>query len=214
MVKVQVNVYDLVEEQSWVGLYHSGVEILGTEYSFAGNSGVYECEPRRAPDGRFKCSHVIGDTTKSMSEVKSVVDRLRDKFHGDSYDLIEQNCNHFSNALCMRLLDKGIPSYINRAACVGKFCSCFVPPGMRRSTNSHADSAASQQTYNFVPFTGGGCRLTDRQSQTHTHTPTHTPLLTRVMGTKASENHTNTSTTCTPLTTNTHTHTHTHTIKC
>ena len=57
-MKVIINVYDIQKTCNTrgadfigVGIYHSGVEILGTEYAFGGNTtvrstGVYSIPPR------------------------------------------------------------------------------------------------------------------------------------------------------------------------
>ena len=39
-----------------------------------------------------------------------------ERFYGDEYDLIRQNCNHFSEAYCQALVGKSIPPWVNRLA--------------------------------------------------------------------------------------------------
>ena len=55
---ISLNVYDLVEQNSWVywcgvGIYHSGVEVHGVEYAYGGHDedapGVFATAPREAP---------------------------------------------------------------------------------------------------------------------------------------------------------------------
>lgn len=41
--------------------------------------------------------------------------------------MLTRNCNAYSEALCQLLLNKSIPSYVNRAAYFGSFLSCLMP---------------------------------------------------------------------------------------
>lgn len=98
------------------GAYHTGVQVSGREYSFS-NEGVTNGVPKQCPpDVTFFKSITIGYTHLSVS---GTVARLRLRFAPGSYDILEQNCNHFSDALCRALLDKGIPSWVNRLARTG-----------------------------------------------------------------------------------------------
>lgn len=54
---VKLNIYDLSPANdclyaAGIGLHHSGVEIMGTEYTFASGSGIFEMQPK---DGQGKC---------------------------------------------------------------------------------------------------------------------------------------------------------------
>lgn len=48
-------------------------------------------------------------------------------FLGPSYNLLTNNCNHFSSALCERLTGRKAPGWMNRAAGIGVCLPCFVP---------------------------------------------------------------------------------------
>ena len=110
-----------------LGLYHSGVEVFGSEWTYAGGSGVFSHLPRQPPglserpDGvRFHTTLELGSTTLSRSEVDQVIVRIADKFFGgDEYHLLTQNCNTFSNALSIELLGRPIPGRVNRMANMG-----------------------------------------------------------------------------------------------
>ena len=54
-------------------------------------------------------------------EIFRVIDELKDKFPGNSYDLIRKNCNTFTNCVCEAILGKSIPGFVNRMAKMGKF---------------------------------------------------------------------------------------------
>lgn len=127
--KVQLNLYDLSPANDCLyplgfGLHHSGVEILGSEYSFASGGGIFESSPGEAPGARFRERIDLGSFDGGSSELRSVLDHLRSNgFGSDDYHLIKKNCNHFANALTWALLRKPIPPHVNRLADVA---NCFV----------------------------------------------------------------------------------------
>ena len=51
-------------------------------------------------------------TTKSEPEIINLLKTLQTKFTGSNYDLFNNNCNHFTNEVCMALFGKGIPADI------------------------------------------------------------------------------------------------------
>lgn len=56
----------------------------------------------------------------SRAELRSFMEHLSGKYHGDTYHLIAKNCNHFTDEVCMRLTGKPIPGWVNRLAKVGE----------------------------------------------------------------------------------------------
>nr|GMC50360.1 deSI-like protein At4g17486 isoform X1 [Ipomoea batatas] len=135
-----LNVYDLTPVNNYLywfglGVFHSGIEVHGLEYGFGAHdfpsSGVFEVEPRSCPGFMFRRSILLGSTDMSRSEVRSFMERLSNKYHGDSYHLIAKNCNHFSNEVCMHLTGKPIPGWVNRLARVGSFCNCLLPENIQ-----------------------------------------------------------------------------------
>jgi hypothetical protein len=133
--KVFLNVYDLVPANEVLypmgfGFHHSGVEILGSEYSFASGAGIFDSTPKEAPGARFRETIDMGAFDGGQAELKIALADLRDAFPPDEYNLIRKNCNHFAAALCWRLLRKRIPGYVNRLADLGVCCSCLLPRQM------------------------------------------------------------------------------------
>jgi len=123
---VRLNVYT-PEGGGAIGFYHTGVEVHGTEYVFAGGnsggSGVGLQRPRVPPPGSgwtFYQTVEIAPLQKTRDEVQQIVAALRAEFSAGSYDLVERNCNHFSEAFCQRLCGQGIPSWVNALAGIGK----------------------------------------------------------------------------------------------
>lgn len=63
---------------------------------------------------RFRESVEVGKTTMTQREIQTTIEKLSDEFVGNSYHLLQRNCNHFSDALCRQLTGYGIPNWINR----------------------------------------------------------------------------------------------------
>lgn len=135
---VKLNIYDLSPANdclyaAGIGLHHSGVEIMGTEYTFASGSGIFEMQPKDGQGAKFRESLELGSFEGGSSEVRNAINDLRSNFGPSAYNLINNNCNHFANALIYTLLRKQIPSYINRLANIGTYVSCLLPKQMLES---------------------------------------------------------------------------------
>lgn len=164
-VEVYLNVYDLIDQTPiCCGFFHTGVEVAGVEYSFAGGAGVYDCPPKSAPDGRFRESILLG-TLSSRTAVYPALDRLRPEFQGDSYSLIFKNCNDFSSAFTKALLGRDIPGRINRLARLGRMwpIRCVLPPHLRAGGDGSPGQAPLLATRTAAPqpslFQGSGRSL-------------------------------------------------------
>lgn len=137
-IDVVLNVYDLIDQTPLCcGFFHTGVEILGVEYSFGQGGGIYECTPKSAPDGRFRQSIHMG-TIESTRISTAALDRIRPDFPGDSYNVIFRNCNDFSTSFVKAMMNKNIPGYINRLARLGRSwpIRCFLPPHLKGNAAS------------------------------------------------------------------------------
>lgn len=156
--KVTLNLYDLSPANEYLyalglGLHHSGIEILGTEYSFASGAGVFEAPPKVAGGAIYRESIELGYMQGGSTEVKGVLDELKQEFAPDKYNLIKKNCNHFANALAYALLQKQIPSHINRLANIGSCMSCLLPKQMLENApvgdpnNQNSSSNSGYQVY-------------------------------------------------------------------
>lgn len=97
----------------------------GLEYGFGAHeyptSGVFEVEPRGCPGFIFRRAIHLGSTDMSRSEFRSFMEHLSSDYHGDTYNLISKNCNHFTDEVCQRLTGKAIPGWVNRLARLGKW---------------------------------------------------------------------------------------------
>lgn len=62
-----------------------------------------------------------------MGSILTEVPQTSQKFLGTSYNLLTNNCNHFTSYLCEQLTGKPAPAWINRAASIGLAVPCVVP---------------------------------------------------------------------------------------
>eukprot|EP01083_Nonionella_stella_P066018 173538_1 len=174
--RIEVNVYDLGSMNGYLnpvglGAYHTGVVISGAEYFFGGGTsdgtGVSVSDPGYAPGAAFRESIFMGEIQISRVELDRAIDRLRYDFKAADYHVIHLNCNHFSDALCMELLQKPIPGWINRMAWWGRACSCLWPDDKSAET----DRLASERKSNFRAFEGTGYQLSSTPGTTQPSSP-------------------------------------------
>ena len=141
--EILINVYDLLPPGKlasalWFlgsSLLHTGIYIkaLDREYAFGGHdrpgmSGVYWTRPRtEPPGGTFRSELLQGFTFRSEEEIEGIVREVSQQFLGQTYNLLTNNCNHFTSHLCERLTASPAPSWLNRAASIGVALPCVVP---------------------------------------------------------------------------------------
>ncbi|XP_044471299.1 deSI-like protein At4g17486 isoform X1 [Mangifera indica] len=147
---VVLNVYDLTPVNnytSWFGfgIFHSGIEVHGKEYGFGAHdfpvSGVFEVEPRSCPGFIYRTSISLGHVNMPHSEFQTFIRSAASEYHGDTYNLLSKNCNHFTDDIAWRLTGKHIPAWVNRLARIGALCSCLLPESLQ------ATSAKQQPEY-------------------------------------------------------------------
>lgn len=114
-------------------ILHSGLVVDDREYAYGGHNipkktGVYYTRPGQEPPGaKFRCEISQGYTNLSEEEVEDEIRMASAKFQGTGYNLLSQNCNHFTNYLSQRLTGKSVPAWVNRAAGIGIALPCVVP---------------------------------------------------------------------------------------
>eukprot|EP01071_Lankesteria_metandrocarpae_P003084 Lankesteria_metandrocarpae@DN2746_c0_g1_i2.p1 len=96
------------------GIWHSGVVVYGHLYHFFGGA-AYQSAPE-VFDGCEEISpvniHHLGYTKVQKSEFLSFLREFSREFTTATYDILERNCNHFSQLVCTFLLESMIPHYI------------------------------------------------------------------------------------------------------
>jgi hypothetical protein len=107
------------------GVFHSGVEIEGEniEYYFGYieyGSGISNCLPGQAnPEVYiFRKRIFIGKSKMNFKNIQQVIKTFErsPQYHGMEYELLENNCNHFTDHFCRTVCGKRIPGWVNRAA--------------------------------------------------------------------------------------------------
>ncbi|KAK6941622.1 PPPDE peptidase domain [Dillenia turbinata] len=141
--QVVLNVYDITPLNNYLswfgcGIFHSGIEVHGSEYGFGAHdfpaSGVFEVEPKTCPGFVYRCSILLGRINMPPSEFRTFIENMASEYHGNTYQLISKNCNHFADDVSRRLIGKGIPGWVNRLARLGALCSCLLPESLKETT--------------------------------------------------------------------------------
>ena len=109
-----------------LGIYHTGVEVHGREWSFSSN-GIVECCPGGCAYPLYRESVTLGTTSLSEDEVKMLLHRFDSAWVAAEYHCIRRNCSDFSEALCVALGVARPPRIFS--------CSCY--PG--KEAARHAD---------------------------------------------------------------------------
>jgi len=127
---VKLNVYDLTNKNTYLapiglGLFHSGVQVGDKEYSFASGVGIFATLPYAVP-AELKEIIDYGIYTGTSSELEEIIREMSVEFKGNTYHLVNKNCNSFSDEFLRRLMNESIPNYVNRVAWIGSgMLSCL-----------------------------------------------------------------------------------------
>lgn len=151
-----VNIYDLFKHNNvtkviGMGAFHSGIQVFGQEFSFAGHqqenvTGILISTPKDCsiPGVQFRESIHVGVTYFTKDEVFREFLDMADEFEGPSYNVLLKNCNNFSESFLKRLLSGShghtfdsapkdiLPNYVNRAARVARNCRSCMPEFMQK----------------------------------------------------------------------------------
>ncbi|XP_064394250.1 desumoylating isopeptidase 1-like [Halichondria panicea] len=120
--KVQVYIYDLSRGlaaqlsplflgKQINGIWHTGVVVYGMEY-FYGGLGIEFCPPGGTIMGPPNKVEDLGETGIPQEIFMEYLFELQDQFQPEKYNLLEHNCNTFSNEIAQFLTGKTIPDYI------------------------------------------------------------------------------------------------------
>lgn len=125
MEDVVVNVYDLSRgvaatvskcmlEREVAGIWHTGVIVYGTEYFVAG--GVKKTIPGQFGKVRkldVACTLRLGKTAIKKHRLDEYVSTIEHQYSSSKYNLLLNNCNHFTNDVLKFLQVNLLPKYIS-----------------------------------------------------------------------------------------------------
>ncbi|MCJ1286251.1 hypothetical protein MMC26_005596 [Xylographa opegraphella] len=144
-IPVYINVYDLMPSGTlstilWplgLSLLHTGIVLLDREYAYGATTlnnpsqpqtGIYHTPPLTLPPGgTHRLTHLQGFTYLSAKEIEQLLRNASTQFIGENYNLLTNNCNHFTSYMCKILTGQVTPSWINRASRIGVVLPCLVP---------------------------------------------------------------------------------------
>lgn len=92
------------------GVWHTGLVVFDTEYYFGG--GICKDKPRQTPYGIPVKEISLGYTHLPKDLFEEFLVEIKDKYSASTYNLLNNNCNHFTNAAAEFLMGKGIPDEI------------------------------------------------------------------------------------------------------
>ena len=90
------------------GIWHTSILVFGYEWWYGGD--CFQSRPFSTPFGTTPTRiEDIGTTTRTVQELKEFVrSKMRKKYNYASYDVISNNCNHFTNDVSHYLVHRGI----------------------------------------------------------------------------------------------------------
>jgi len=105
------------------GVFHTGVEVNGLEWSFGltmhDNTGVCCSKPKSHWQHHYRQTVLLRSTGVPEEEIACIVTRLIEEYPGHGYNLLRRNCCHFADDFCRRLGVGGIPGWVHRLARLG-----------------------------------------------------------------------------------------------
>ena len=119
---VTVNVYDISNGMAGAmseailgkkidGIWHTGIVVYGKEFYFGG--GICKDPIGQTPYGTPIKNEAIGSTEIPEEMFIDYLNELTSKYTPDNYDLLTNNCNHFTNEAVEFLTGTPLPVYIS-----------------------------------------------------------------------------------------------------
>ncbi|RNF10414.1 putative endo-beta-N-acetylglucosaminidase [Trypanosoma rangeli] len=94
-------------------IWHTAIVVYGKEFYFDGGVGVVHESPGQTRFGAPKRIEVLGETTKTEAEFREWTQQQRRSGFGPyDYNLINRNCNHFTQEAAQFLVNRDIPDNI------------------------------------------------------------------------------------------------------
>lgn len=92
------------------GVWHTSVVCFGKEYFYGG--GICTGVPKKTPYGYPVRELDFGYTYKRADDVRKFIQQNNSNFSTQNYNLLNHNCNHFTDALLLFLTGKHLPNNI------------------------------------------------------------------------------------------------------
>lgn len=134
-IPLWLHVYDLNETTGYLnnyglknaslGLFHAGVEVLGTEYFFGWGdtelSGIRCNRPRQHAVHAYRESVFMGMTSLSEEQVEEAIDSAFEQWPEINYHPIHRNCTLFAEEFLRSLkAPEPFPEWVHGAAALGR----------------------------------------------------------------------------------------------
>lgn len=84
--------------------------VHGKEYYFGG--GIQQGQPGRTPYGTPARVEHFGVTHVAKEDFEGFLQEISPRYTPETYNLLSNNCNHFSNEVVKFLVGSTVPSYI------------------------------------------------------------------------------------------------------
>ncbi len=92
------------------GVWHTAVCVFGKEYFYGG--GICVGEPKKTPYGYPVKEIDYGYTNKTQEDLKNYLKSINSQFTMNTYNVLNHNCNHFTDAALYFLVGKHLPDSI------------------------------------------------------------------------------------------------------
>jgi len=112
------------------GVFHAGVAVHGSEWSFAGGgtgSGIVRGVPGDTSDHLRHKEVLVGVTTLKEGEVQSLLDEMSAEWASADYDVLSKNCLHFADKFLQRLGFAGAPRWLLNSTTLALNIQMHVP---------------------------------------------------------------------------------------
>ncbi|KAF6988989.1 hypothetical protein CFC21_006393 [Triticum aestivum] len=143
-------------------IWHTGVVVHGKEYFFGG--GIQQDRPGRTPYGTPARVEHFGVTHVAKEDFEDFLQEISPRYTPETYNLLSNNCNHFSNEVVKFLVGSTVPSYIldqPKEAMKSPIGALIMPMIQGLETTMKA-GAAPQQPPQFVPAPAAGAQIQSR----------------------------------------------------
>ena len=104
---VSKHLSELIFQKHFEGIWHSSIVVYGKEHYIAGD--IVIGEPGKSHYGKVSRTMELGYTDIPEVIFHQFIATIVDDHTEENYDLMKNNCNHFSDKCSQFLLEKGIP---------------------------------------------------------------------------------------------------------